>query len=586
LKAPSNHSLLGHSSFGRLAFGHLGACICLYLAVIVAGLATNPFFDMGVNDDWSYSRTAMDLARTGHIHYFGWSASAMLAQLPYGALWIKLFGGSFATLRVATLALSGLIPVLTYWLGLECSLERRMAFFGAMTVGLSPLFIPHSVSFMSDSYACLFFLASMLLAMKSIVHRPPVPAAALYALAMLSSLLGGATRQVFWVTAPVIAAAYCFFRRGKSFEKVWGGGVLVAYIACCVFILHWLRQQPNFLYENLNLQMLALSRQGLMNVIHQYGGLILTALVFAIPSLVPAARLRLPALDVACAVLVAGVVFAATFWLRALIFPYLNNVVTQYGLYQPGLLLPGALPVILPATFCRAITAAVAGLLFLLFSHGRAPAASGVDDAPVTGPTEDSSVHSPRAGTGTAILFLWTGSTMAYLFAFIGRAKAADLFDRYAMPFLPLLILGILIVLQRNGVPDPGRAAWAMVLLFGVYGVAITHDHFEQMRTQRLALNLLKDARIPRENIVGGMEDDMWTQVDLDGRLIATPDASGADLPVYLHPGYLKLTPRIKPHYLISTSNLPGAAGCKFEPLVYSTWLFPRDRELFVLCLP
>jgi hypothetical protein len=124
---------------------------------MMAGLATNPFFEMGVNDDWAYSQLAVGLAQTGRIAYRGGETAALLVQVPYGALLTKLFGGSFVTHRLGTLFLCGFIPILVYLLGLRFALQRKMAFFGAMTVGLSPLLMPHAVSFMTDSYGCLFF---------------------------------------------------------------------------------------------------------------------------------------------------------------------------------------------------------------------------------------------------------------------------------------------------------------------------------------------------------------------------------------------------------------------------------------------
>src|SRR6266568_8626513 len=131
------------------------ACL-LYLLIIAAGLATDPFFNTGFNDDWSYSLVATRFAQTGQITYGGWSTAAIVIQTVYGGLLTRLFGGTFIVHRLGTLFMAGCIPVLVYATGRRLKLSDSMALFGALAVGLSPLFIPHAVSFMSDPYGCLF----------------------------------------------------------------------------------------------------------------------------------------------------------------------------------------------------------------------------------------------------------------------------------------------------------------------------------------------------------------------------------------------------------------------------------------------
>jgi hypothetical protein len=552
------------------------ACICLFLFVIIAGLATDPFFEMGVNDDWSYSQIAVGFAQTGRIAYGGWPASALLIQTPYGALLTKLFGGSFVTHRLGTLFLSGFIPILVYRLGLRFVLPREMAFFGAMTVGLSPLFIPHAVSFMTDSYGCLFLLAAIYTGVKSVAQTRPLTGAALFSLAMLLSFLGGMNRQAVWVTGPAIAGAYCFSTRKHYRHVLWGIALLTIFIGSCGLILSWLKQQPGFRYEMMNRQTLRLRPSELYLVVRAYGRLLLTTVVFAIPALSSGVALirRRPA-QVLLASLAAVAVFAATFWYTGLIFPYLMNVVTQYGLFWPGFFLPGRGPVILPTTVCRLVTAVALGLLFVLFVNWFSTA-SGVNEKSLR-----ACPFSFRWDeVTTAAILIPVGSVAGYLFVLMGRAKDAGLFDRYSLPILPLLVLGILAVWQSCGLRSPGLAAWAVLILFGIYGVSITHDHFEQLRAQLRAVEMLEEAKVPRERILAGFEDDMWTQVALDGRL----GSPGQVPPNSVHMWYLIHTPRIKPLYFLATSNVPHMFSCKFEPVHYSAWLSPRDRQLLILC--
>jgi hypothetical protein len=264
------------------------------------------------------------------------------------------------------------------------------------------------------------------------------------------------------------------------------------------------------------------------------------------------------------------------------VFPYLSyGVVTQYGLFQPGLFLPGRSEALLPVTLCRLVTAAALGLLFILFVH--APTRTELEDP-------DAMENPEKTPLPWAVKFIPLGSAIAYGLILIGRAKEGSVFDRYALPLLPLFALGILAAWQDRGLRRPGPLAWAVLLVFGTYGVAITHDHFEQMRARALAIQLMEEKGVAREQILGGFEDDMWTQVALDGKvngdekLDPAPDASHPDVPPYLRMWYLRLTPRIKPHYFLATSNIPGTVVCRFDAVEYSAWLPPVDRQLLILC--
>jgi len=368
---------------------------------------------------------------------------------------------------------------------------------------------------------------------------------------------------------------------------VWGAAL---FALCCWLVLHWLKQQPDFGYEMLSGQTLAMRPSELYRAFRAYVGLLLTTVVFAMPALFlgVALILRRPVQAVLASLSIAAV-FAATFWETALIFPYLDDVVTQFGLFPAGLLLPGRLPVILPATACRLVTAVALGFLIALCVNCLSAA-------------RETAGKSFRAGSFSfrweertmAAILIPVGSVAGYLFVLIVRAKGSQLYYRYCLPILPLLVLVIIAVWQRCGLRSPGLVAWAVLVVFGVYGVAITHDHFEQVRAQLRAAKILEEAAVPRERILAGFEGDMWTQVALDGGLAHGADPLG-HVPPNLHQAwylrytlpqvwYLKYTPRIRPLYFLATSSVPHMSSCKFDPVHYFTWFSPHDRQLLILC--
>ena len=82
------------------------------VAVVVAICAARPYAEMGFIDDWSYIKTAFEYARTGHFVYNGWATAMLGWQIPWGALFLKLFGYSFTAARLSMLP----VDLLSVWL--------------------------------------------------------------------------------------------------------------------------------------------------------------------------------------------------------------------------------------------------------------------------------------------------------------------------------------------------------------------------------------------------------------------------------------------------------------------------------------
>jgi hypothetical protein len=157
------------------------------------------------------------------------------------------------------------------------------------------------------------------------------------------------------------------------------------------------------------------------------------------------------------------------------------------------------------------------------------------------------------------------------------------LYDRYCLPVLPLFVLAILLVWQHRHRQTPWLFAWIALAVFACYGVAITHDHFAQSAARLRASRILQADGIPQERILAGFENDMWTQVALEGNLHKPAPPAGLSIhepPVW----YLSQTPRIKPAYYLTSILLPHMRSCKSQPVGYSAWLSPRDRHIWILC--
>src|SRR5690348_9921925 len=107
--------------------------VLLCMLLFVAGAAlVQPFLEMGVNDDWSYTYTAREFLTTGHITYNGWATAMLGPQVFWAALFIKLFGFSFLAVRSTTFIVAlASIPAL-YYSAREIGLEPSYAAFATI----------------------------------------------------------------------------------------------------------------------------------------------------------------------------------------------------------------------------------------------------------------------------------------------------------------------------------------------------------------------------------------------------------------------------------------------------------------------
>jgi hypothetical protein len=165
------------------------------------------------------------------------------------------------------------------------------------------------------------------------------------------------------------------------------------------------------------------------------------------------------------------------------------------------------------------------------------------------------------------------------------------LFDRYLIPLLPALAIPLLWHWQRRAGPWVPQAAWAVVGLLALYGVATTHDYLAAGRARLQAATRLTSAGIPRAKITAGFEYDAWTELEVSGR-IADQDFPDEDdpaaaalaqrYPVFPPYWFWAHTPSIDPVYFVTYSRLPklrDLAG--FPPILYRAWAPPFRRQVF-----
>lgn len=136
----------------------------LGLVLVLLGLVTvviNPLRQVAFTDDWSYALTVRHLLETGVYRLDNWAAANPVFQVYWGALFAKLFGFSFGSLKISTLVLlaGGLGGM--YLLGREHGLSPRQSGLLTLVMLVNPLTLLLGFSYMTD----IPFLACLVLAL-------------------------------------------------------------------------------------------------------------------------------------------------------------------------------------------------------------------------------------------------------------------------------------------------------------------------------------------------------------------------------------------------------------------------------------
>jgi hypothetical protein len=172
-------------------------------------------------------------------------------------------------------------------------------------------------------------------------------------------------------------------------------------------------------------------------------------------------------------------------------------------------------------------------------------------------------------------------------------------FDRYFLPLFAILLLVLTRYYQQR---IPANAAWAWVLLIGVFAgfslVAI-HDAFSRYRGFVAAAGEIRSSGVPATAILGPQPYEGWAQLEKAGRLNyppkVSPDPSALQseeaVPAYCDKDLYFLillgqVPSIQPAYAVSLNPQECGGQVAFPPVKYSTWIAPRTNWIYAVRLP
>ncbi len=552
------------------------------LTVGCAALAAWPFCSGVYGDQFSYARTVYDFIRTGHLVYNGWGNPLLGWQIVWAELFIRIFGFSFDALRLSVLCLGVLSIALFHQILARFGLSRQLAFFGALTLGLTPLFFPLAVGFLSDIPGLFVTLLCLALCQRAIIAPTTGRAAVWLGTAAATNVIGGTARQICWLGVLVMVPCTTWLLRRQR-------GVLLTGCVCTLLgaiairsLLHWFLAHPHATPEHLNLRatnLRALGRLGQAEVRSALFLVLITAPVgVALLGLVRhmgrATLLRVAVIvcTVALVLLVAGGRDAFDSWS----LPWLLPTLIVQGLGSSG-----AIPASLLMGVRVGISLATLALALLV--------------------GEMAIRFWPRQGDAElqngAMFWLLVPFSVAMLASMASRGMFFIVQDRYLLQLVPALLIGLLWLLQGKVSARVPPFSVALLCVFAVYGMAALHDMFASARAVEAVSAELRGAGVSRENVSEGFGPDEWFEVDRKG-LVNNVTAAPADyasyapnradwhLPNACMPVDYDLIPSLHPLYVIGTAGagadlLPCYRSSRFKTVPFRSWLTFTRREAF-----
>lgn len=559
------------------------ACAASVLAAI---LCSRPFVEMGLIDDFSYVRSALIFARTGHFVFNGWATAMLGAQIVWAAPFIKLFGYSFSAARISTIVTAMLTVLLTHSIMRRAGLNRWPAIFGTLALGLCPLFIAMSVTFMTDISGLFAIVVGIYCCMRALECTDFSRILMWLVFADIAGLLGGTTRQIAWLVALVMVPSAAYIIRKHHGVLIAAVILWIVSVALIIVSMVWFKHQPLSVPEPL------LKGAVRLRTLRELAGTMLAALLCLCLVIMPGLTVGLQRLRtlrarhwlllLVCTTAATCVCWFITFhWSEKGLMPWTGDILDKLGLFDyPNAWRLGTSPALLNPTG-RAI-----GSYIVLFTVGafflailRAPS--------------ESPQHSQIGLSVHTLLLLLGPFAGAYTLLLIPRGLWAQVLDRYLLPLIPIALIFVLKIYQENFSPRLPTISWLTLVIFAVFGVMGTHDWVADHRARLTAVYMLESAGISPASIEAGYEFDGTTQIDLRGAVFdpRVTYPSSIDVSPY-HPAGLpsecsyllnEHTPAVHPEFFLAFKPVPCLVLSRYGAVPYGTWLPPVHRSILIL---
>ena len=570
-------------SFVKVVSSRSLAILCA-LTLPLCALAIWPVAEIGVMDDWSYTKTAYVFAQTGHIVYNGWATAMLGWQIYLGAIFIKLFGFSFTVVRLSMLPVAMSTVFLVHRIFVRCGINAWNATLGTLALALSPLFLPLAFSFMTD-VSGLFCIALCLYAcLRALQAESDKAALAWLCFAAVSSAVGGTVRQTAWLGVLVMVPSTVWLLRRRPRFPLIGGLLYLTCVAIVFYELRWFHHQPYSVPEDLVQGRISFGI--LANLISNMGRLVLEMPLLLLPILLG----FIPAVPFfnrrAIRVIAIGGLFLVVFRLiqaarhKLLLAPYMIDYITIHGILDDlALHSPGPVVINPGARIVLTLLTEVSLLCLLAVLITRTKAQSPKSDL-------------PRSLSWHSLSVLLVPFTLSYLALLLPRALFDVIYDRYVLALMLTASIFILRFYQEEVRPRLPAAALVPIAIFAAFGVAGTHDCFALFRARLAVIDELRSAGVPATSIDGGLEYNGWNQIELaryinDPRIPVLPgdtfrpffsNSFGVCTPLHID-NFSATSPR----YGMAYDPAACLGPADFAPVTYRTWLGPHSNTIYIV---
>jgi hypothetical protein len=545
----------------------LGCSLICMAALLLAW----PFANLSFNDDWTWAFTVLQLSKTGHLLYNGWSSPPVIAQAYWGLMWVKLFGFSLTVLRVSTLPMAAGAVSLCYLLARRAGLTASMSVFVSLSLGLSPLFMPLASTFMTDVPGLFFMLLSLYALVLSFETKSRASCLGWLMAGVVAALIGGSSRQVVWIVPLVVLPYFSWIRRSDLSFVVASISGWVILLAGAIAMQHWFGKQPYALPDPPALSYLHAAMAQPKRVALGVICVILTMVMMMLPAVVGVLRQK-PGVREMLAVLLCIVAWLVLRHHSRALEPWMGNIFSNTGVLS-SIEVGGGRPELLSDGGRLVLSVIViAGLWFLFASAGdwcwrnRQSAADQVARFFFKS-TDDQTVVAALVLLGLAIFALE-----------ITRCISGVAYDRHLLPLIPFIVIPLLCALQRGGRSRMPAECWISLAIFTAFAVASTQEVNSLARARVAAIGRLENSGIASTQIDGGFEHDYWTELQADGHI--------NDARLRNPPGAYDRTkgptPAMRTLYRLESNQTAVTASTPFGSVSYFSLLPPFHRTVCI----
>jgi hypothetical protein len=567
--------------------------IACALTPLLCYFVVRPFAEIGILDDWSYIKTTQVLAQTGHIVYNGWATAMLGWQLYFGALFVKILGFSFTTVRFATVVESMATAFLLQRTFVRAGLNSWNATLATMTFILSPVCFPLEFTFLTDISGVLSIVVCFYMCLRALEAESELAAIVWISLAALLNAVGGTARQIAWLGVLVMVPSTLWLLRRN--RRVLIVGCLACIAGACVVAasMAWYARQPYTILESLDPGKIDLIsvRRVLSFGVRNTGQLTLLALpvllMFAGTLRSWNRRKAVVFLTGLCCFVIPGiaVVLAGRMYVSYPLFVNDNLIFHSFENLKSFAALGNHLAITTNGLRLLLAAAMVLGILSLV----------SCSFAGTQHPSRSQQAAAAISWQKLAIMF--GPFTMAYIALLMPRAMRGPSFDpRYLLPLLAILLFVLARYYQERVNATLPSMSILLIAIFGGFSLAATHDMFAMYRGYVSAISQLLSTGASVTSIAGPVEFDGWTEIEKVGHMnesrIQLPKGAWVPPPVRSFPAdcdvtsFLEKTPAINPAYVIVLNPTDCGGQQALPPVTYTTWIAPHVNWVYSVRLP